>query len=265
MSAGKSNKTKLLVVGYPRGGTSLVGNYLAAAGMRTVVDDRRGDDYPAGFMEHLPILLFNKACERLRGKRDRLTEDSLLEESFLEICCMRKMFDDAYAVLRDPNIDFIKSPDLALALDFMIERFPGLKILGVWRKPDTAIESFYKREFGRIPSLENLYYSIGTWNMYAQRLVEFKKRYPSLIQIVSVDSSVNDASHICHAIEALGFELKNKPSIEVALGKRWRTTSGTFWKTIPLWEKVFRYLGPERNIPYFRTSANHNLLKNFSQ
>ncbi len=247
---------KLLVVGHPRGGTSLLAQYLDSLGLRTVTDTRQARDYPAGFNEHLPSLLFTKACERLRGQRDRLTEDSLIQREFLDIPSMRAMFDAAYEVFESPDVDFIKLPDHALALDFMHERFPHLHFLGVWRTPAEGIASFYHREFGRFPGVKGLFYAIGTWNMYARRLIDFHSRHPELIDIVGVDGLLARHGSLVALLRQRGFSVPSDHGIRDILKKPWGRSAGWIGRGLPLFEAVFRSLVPAHQQVYFDTK-NH--------
>lgn len=247
---------KLLVVGQPRGGTSLLASYLDSLGMRTVVDNRWHADYPAGFMEHLPALLFTKACERLRGQRDRLTDDSLIDESFLEIGCMRAMFEEAYRVFADPGIDFIKLPDHALALDFMHRRFPQVHFLGVWREPRVAIASFYRREFGRFPGVRGLFYAIGAWNLYARRLIDFKTRHPEAIDIVGIDDLIAGNASLAGLLRRNGWTVTRDHGIGAVLQKDWRRAPGPIGRGLPLFEAFFRALVPTQQKVFFNSGRH---------
>jgi hypothetical protein len=261
---GKGVSPKLLIVGHPRGGTSLMAAHLDSLGLRTVEDTRRHDDYPSGFMEHLPSLLFTKACERLRGRRDRLTDESLIREDFLEISCMRAMFEDAYAVFDEPGVDFIKLPDHALALDFMHQRFPHVRFLGVWRRPRAAIASFYRREFGRYPGARGLFYAIGTWNMYARRLIDFKTRHPDLIDIVGIDELVARNGSLSGMLRERGYRVTADRGIRDALRKEWRDSSGLVGTGLPLYEALFRRLLPPEQRVYFRSGLHARAIAELS-
>lgn len=251
---------KLLVVGHPRGGTSLVAQYLHSLGLRTVPDRRHHPDYPVGFMEHLPALLFTKACERLRGQRDRLTEDSLIENGFLEISCMRAMFEDAYAVFDAPDVDFVKLPDHALALDFMRGRFPHLRFLGVWRQPRAAVASYYRREFGDHPGVRGLFYAIGSWNMYARRLIDFKERYPDAMDIVAIDDLVARNGGLSGTLRERGFDITGDHGIREVLRKEWDGAQGLIGRGLPVWELLFRAALERERAIYFRSRAHARAL-----
>lgn len=242
---------KLLIVGYPRGGTSLLAQYLDSLGLRTVVDTRSHADYPSGFMEHLPSLLFTKACERLRGQRNRLTDDSLIQEAFLDISCMRAMFQEAYHIFDDPAIDFVKLPDHALALDFMHQRFPNLRFLGVWRKPAEAITSFYRREFGRYPGAHGLFYAIGTWNMYARRLIDFKTRHPDLIDIVGIDDLIARNGSLSDMLRERGYPVVHDHGIRAVLRKEMGDAPRFMRHGLPLYETFFRSILPLEQRAFF--------------
>lgn len=247
--------SKILVVGCPRGGTSLVAAELARLGLRTVVDERGHPDYPAGFMEHLPILLFTKACERLRGHRDRLTTEALIEERFLSIDGMKKLFDSAFRVFGEEGVDFVKIPDLALALPFMHRRFENLRYLGVWRRPETTIRSIYRREYGRLPGIKGLFYAVGIWNMYAMRLIEFKRSHPELIELVNVDDLVSQELTLEHVIGKWVGPLDPPPASELD-AKKWRSSSSLFWRTLPRVAPLAMERISKNHAPYFRTEEN---------
>jgi hypothetical protein len=231
----------------------LIAQYLRDIGLRTVEDGRTNPDYPGGFTEHLPILLFNKACERLRGPRDRLTDDQLIQPDFLNISCMRKMFDDAFSVFTDPGIDFVKSPSLALAMDFMAEQFPHLRFLAVWRRPATSIESFYQREYGRFPGIRGLFYAIGAWNMYARRVLDFKARHPDRVDVVEADALVAGRSSLLPLLHRHGFAIPDGRELPETLQKKWRDKAGWVGKAVPAVERGFRLIAPQEKKLYLKT------------
>jgi hypothetical protein len=259
--AGVATSPKLLVVGNPRQGTSLLAEYLHSVGLRTVTDTRHATDYPSGFMEHLPALLFTKACERLRGQRDRLTDESLIKEEFLEIPCMRVMFEEAYRVFDEPSVDFIKLPDHALALEFMHRRFPELRYLGVWRRPREAIASYYRREFGRYPGVRGLFYAIGTWNMYARRLVDFKTEHPELMDIVCIDDLIARNGSLSPVLRKRGFGTVRDRAIRDVLRKEWGRSTGIVGTGLPFYEAVFRRLVPREQKVFFDSRGHLRLLE----
>lgn len=254
---------KLLVVGHPRSGTSLIARHLVTLGLRTVSDPRRGD-YPAGYLEHLPALLFTKACERLRGWRDRLTDASLIEDAFLEMPAMRAMFEKAYAVFDDPDVDFVKLPDHALALEFMRRRFPHVRVLGVWRSPRTAMASYYRREFGDHPGFRGLYYAMASWNLYARRILAFHAAHPDAIDIAHVDTLVATNGSLGPLLQRRGLDCSDGPGIRQALGRPWVTRAGLLGATLAAMELPCRLQGGQHR-PYFQTARHRRQLEAISQ
>jgi hypothetical protein len=255
---------KLLVVGFPRGGTSLIAQYLASLGLETVPDARGEPDYPSGYMEHLPCLLFTKACERLRGRRDRLTEESLIEDRYLDIPCMRAMFQEAYRPFHDPEVDFVKLPDHTLALDFMRRRFPELRFLGVWREPREAIASYRRREFGRHPGVRGLFYAIGAWNMYTRRMIDFKERHPHLIDLVNVDAFVSGNGSLSGLLRQRGFRLARDHGVRDVLTREWGGGPGVLGGGLALCEATFRRVAPATQKVYFASSVHRERIRRLS-
>ena len=108
----KPKAKTLVVVGCPRSGTSLFAKMLVASGLKTVPDRRVKERYPAGFFEHMPILMFNKAMERLKGGQHRITTEPFIESRDLEDDFVGSIFELAYKPLLTSQVDFIKSPDI---------------------------------------------------------------------------------------------------------------------------------------------------------
>lgn len=250
------NKKQILVVGFPRGGTSMLAAYLKLIGLNTVEDDREKAAYPAGFNEHMPILLFNKACERLRGQRNRLTDQALIESGFLDIPGMNEFFEAAYAPLIRQEVDFLKIPDLALALEFIAEKLPHVHILAVWRKPRVAMESFFRREFGKHPGFHEAFYSIGTWNLFAERVCQFKRSHSDRIDILSIDGIIEDSSALLQVLDNCGHQPEHALTVADTLTKPLRSDCGMYGRLFPLLETISRRLVKEKQKTYFETDRH---------
>jgi hypothetical protein len=177
---------------------------------------------------------------------------------------MRAMFNEAYGVFDAPEVDFVKLPDHALALDFMHHQFPGLRFLASWRNPKCSIESFYKREFGRYPGVRGLFYAIGTWNMYARRLIDFKTKHPELIDIVAIDEFVSSNGSLAGFLRERGYGVTGEHGIRDILSKEWRRSSGIVGLCLPILEAMFRRLRPAEQRAFFRSAVYLRKLEGIS-
>lgn len=248
-----SNK-KIIIVGCPRGGTSMVAGYLKKIGLRTVADTRSGKDYPDGYSEPVGILAFNKACEKFRGNRYRLTDDPLYEEGLWECEEMQVFHEEVFKPLTDPKVDFIKVPDLCLAIDYILHHWPDVLILGVWRKPNVTMRSFYEREFGRFPQMKDRLYAIGVWNMFTRRLIDGKKKHGDRVHLVQLEEfSENPSSLEPYLARTLEVPIKTEFA---GFKKKPRESVGILWALIPaILEMLTRFFVPSQS-RFFATSSN---------
>lgn len=244
----------------------MIARHLRDIGLRTVPDlIWSHKDYPSGYNEHLPILVFEKACERLHGSRARPTDQELLREEYLEVPGMRAFFEASYAPLRDSSIDFIKSPDTALYLRFLSARHSDIHYLAIWRNPEDAISSYFRREFGRYPGWREYYRSIVSWNLYAKRILDFKKEFPSKMTVWSIDRLIASDYSLAGSMRKLGYKDIREINLQNALGKPWRRSRGIARLTIDVMERSFRMFCPPSHKPYFSTYLNVRALRGVSE
>src|SRR6056297_1723634 len=102
-----SQKRTVFVVGCPRSGTSPFAKWLHRSGLRSVEDRRRHERYPAGYFEHMPILMFHKALERLpRGADHAIRTEPFLESSLLDDPFIHTLFEAAFRPVLEGEVDF---------------------------------------------------------------------------------------------------------------------------------------------------------------
>lgn len=184
----KTTPTPILVLGCPRSGTSAFANWLATIGLRTVEDPRRRAGYPAGYYEHLPIAMFHRAVERVLRRTDQAIRlEPYLTESLLRDPYVRTMYEEAFAPVERDKVAFLKYPQLALSIEFLLSRYPTGHVIGVWRGPEATFRSLVKREFTRELALTSGVRSVLLWSLYAYHLVGAKSKYPERVTIVRIE------------------------------------------------------------------------------
>jgi len=183
-----SRNNVLFVVGCPRSGTSPFAKWLHHCGLRSVDDDRRNERYPAGYFEHMPILMFHKALERLpRGADHAIRMEPFLESPLLDDSFIRSIYEAAFRPVLRREVDFIKFPQLALSIDFLVEQFPDCRIVGIWRDPMTTFRSLVQKEFPVEMRPASSVKSILLWNLYAMHLCRAHSRHPDRFTLISID------------------------------------------------------------------------------
>ena len=183
----------VFVAGCPRSGTSPFARWLHACGLSTVSDERTNERYPAGYFEYLPMLMFHRALERLpRGADHRITGEPFLTAEALQHPFVACSFELGFEpVLRD-EVDFIKYPQLALSLDFLLERFPTAHVIGLWRNPRECFRSLLTKEFPVEMIAGAPLKAVLLWNVYAHHLTTAKRLHPERVTLVDIDAFVGD-------------------------------------------------------------------------
>lgn len=251
---------KLLVVGCPRGGTSMVAGFLKSIGLRTVEDGRSSRDYPDGYSEPLGLLAFTKACEKFRGNRYRLTDDPLIEPGLWGCSEMSIFHDEVFKPLSDENIDFIKVPDLALSIEYVLDTWPDVLIVGVWRNPYPSMQSFYEREFGRYPSFKERFYAIGIWNMFIKRMCVAREGYGNRVKIVQLEQFVEDPSEFYRWVKRYfnGAQLQKATGV---FTKKPRRSAGLMWTCFPWLVEHIAQLFKLQKREFFTTSKTAKAIR----
>jgi len=185
----------IIVVGCPRSGTSPFARWLDGCGFETASDPRRTARYPKGYFEHLPILMFHKALERLpRGADHAISMEPFLRTEQLEDPFVRTCFDAAFEPLLSGALDFIKFPQLALSIDFLFEQLPNVHVIGLWRDPVPTFRSLITREFPAEMRPSSTVKSTLLWNLYAHHLVRAADTHGDRFTLISIDRFLAEPS-----------------------------------------------------------------------
>ncbi|HSJ53360.1 MAG TPA: sulfotransferase [Anaerolineae bacterium] len=226
------NRPLLVVVGCPRSGTSLFARLLAQSGLQTVDHHRTSSQYPAGYYEHLPLLMFHKALERLpRGADHRITVQHFLQSSYLDDRFIRQVFCAAWEPVSSRAVEFCKFPQLALSIDFVLEQFDSVHVVALWRNPLCTFKSLVTKEFPREMRPASGLKAIMLWNMYAFHLVQGARAHPRDVTVLSIDDLVDRDTDISPLLRRLGYEPagENRPSACISRGVWTRRVSSPWW------------------------------------
>src|SRR5207237_1879560 len=138
-------------------------------GLRTAQypsEDRRR--YPAGYREYPPVVMLLKSVESSsRGASYRITKDDLLSPDDLREPWLRAAFDLAFEPLRTGDVDFLKSPQLALCIPALFHEFPDGHVVALWRHPRTTFRSLVQNEFPWEMRLSSGVRAVLLWNVSA--------------------------------------------------------------------------------------------------
>lgn len=179
---------RIFIVGCPRSGTSPFARWLHACGLSTVSDRRRAARYPAGYFEHMPVLMFHKAMERLpRGADHAISLEPFLRREYLDDPFVELMFREAFRPVLESEVDFLKFPQLALSFDFLLETFEGAHVVALWRDPRPVFRSLVRREFPREMIPASGAKAILLWSMYAHHIVRAAEAHPERVTVLSID------------------------------------------------------------------------------
>ena len=245
----------LFVVGCPRSGTSLFARWLDACGLTSASDDRRREGYPSGFFEHMPMLMFHKAIERLsRGADHAIKLEPFLRSELLQDPFIKETFALAFAPALRGEVDFVKFPQLALSIDFLLEQFPGARVLALWRDPVTSFRSLVRREFPREMLPAAGIKAILLWDLYAYHIERASQTYPRDVTVVHVDAFLRDPTAGTGLLARLGLDpSRAHPVEEIADLSSWRRPVPLPWRA---YHAAMRWtcrllesrLGPERGV-----------------
>jgi hypothetical protein len=195
----------VLVVGCPRSGTSPFAGWLHACGLRTVADERTNERYPAGYFEYLPLLMFHRALERLpRGADHRITTEPYLTAKTLDHPFVAHTFELAFEPILRGDVDFLKYPQLALSLEFLLERFPEAHVIGLWREPRDCFRSLMTKEFPLEMIAGAPLKAVLLWNVYAHHLTIARQRHPDRVTLVDIDGFLRNPDAATGLMQRIG-------------------------------------------------------------
>jgi hypothetical protein len=243
----------VLVVGCPRSGTSPFARWLHACGLETVSDARRDPRSPSGYFEYLPMLMFHRALERLpRGADHRITTEPYLTAARLEHPFVARTFELGFEPLLDDQVDFLKYPQLALSLDFLLARFPDAHVVGLWRSPVSTFRSLVSKEFPIEMRPASAVKAVLLWSVYAHHLVAAKRACPERVTLVEVDGFFADEASGPALLERLGRPGSHAAPIAGTIDQGlWGRPSSLPWRAghasvAALCRLFARRLGPQR-------------------
>jgi hypothetical protein len=127
------------------------------------------------------------------------------------------------------------------------------------------VASYYRREYGAHPGVRGLFYAIGTWNMYARRLIDFQRHHPEAIDIVSIDELVAGNGSLSDLLRARGFPVTGDHGIRDVLRTEWGGSPGWVGRGLPVWEAVFRTRVERERKVYFDSSTHVRALAALSR
>lgn len=222
----------VFVVGCPRSGTSPFARWLHACGLSTVSDDRRNARYPSGYFEPLPLLLFHRALERLpRGADHRITREPYLSNALLDHPFLAKMFELAFEPVLQDRVEFLKYPQLALSLEFLLDQFPNASVVALWRNPLDTFRSLLTKEFPIEMIPASGLKAVLLWSVYAHHLLEARRRWPDRVTIVNVDGFFQDPASGPALMERMGRDRGDAVPIGEAIDlELWRNPTRFRWR-----------------------------------
>ena len=222
-------KRKIIIVGCPRSGTSLFADLLMQSGLKTITDFRSSDQYPRGYHEYFPLLLFHKAVERYpRGGSHRITDESFLQEDLLNDEFTKQMFQTAFKPFWNPEIDFIKYPQFALSFEFLLNQFPDIHFIVLWRNPIAVFKSLVQKEFPIEMRPASGIKAILLQSVYAEHILNAYCNHPEKVSVLLIDSLINQNYDLSPFLRELGFDVKGENRIS-------RTIQPKIWtKNVPL-------------------------------
>ncbi len=225
-----SKPTKLLIiVGCPRSGTSLFADFLVQCGLRTVSDHRNNEQYPRGYHEYFPLLMFHKALERYpRGADHRITDIPFLQSSYLEDEYTSQMFIAATAPFWDKDVDFLKFPQLALSIDFLFEQFQDIHIIALWRNPAAVFKSLVQKEFPLEMRPASGIKAILLQSVYGFHIKKAISSNPGKVSILSIDNLIEEDMDLEPFLKSFGYSIGKESRLSHSMN------SGLWTKRVPI-------------------------------
>jgi hypothetical protein len=222
----------VFIVGCPRSGTSPFSRWLHACGLTTVADERKNERYPAGYFEHLPMLMFHRALERLpRGAEHRITTEPYLTEETLQHPYVAQSFELAFEPVLQEAVDFIKYPQLALSIDFLLDRFRSAHVVGLWRNPRDTFRSLVTKEFPLEMLAGAPLKAVLLWSVYAHHLCAAKRKHPERVTLVEIDGFIADPAAGPALLERIGRPRASAVPVREAIDPAlWRRRTPLRWR-----------------------------------
>ena len=222
---------QIVLVGCPRSGTSPFAKLLRSAGLRTVEDTRSTRKYPSGYYEHMPLLMFHKAMERLpRGADYSITTEPFLKSSYLDDEFIRGLFLEACHPILQGSVDFIKLPQLALSVDFLFEQFGQIHVIALWRNPACTFRSLVTNEFPREMRPASGVKAVLLWNLYAYHIIRAAKERPADVTVVNIDDVIDKDRSIAPLLRKLGHNVSDLLPSQHVDGSVWtRRVAWRWW------------------------------------
>ena len=243
----------IFVAGCPRSGTSPFARWLHACGLSTVADQRRNERYPSGYFEPLPLLMFHKSLERLpRGADHRITTEPYLTQEIMDLPYVASSFEHAFESVLHDDIDFLKYPQLALSIDFLLERFPQAHLIGLWRSPLSSFRSLITHEFPLEMIPASGVKAVLLWSVYASHLVSAKRSRPEQVTLVGIDGFFADEATGPTLLERIGHDPASAVPIGEAIDRTlWHARTSLPWRAYHaamagLCRAMKSRLGPQR-------------------
>lgn len=234
-------KKQIIIGGCPRSGTSLFADFLVQCGFRTVSDSRASDQYPRGYHEYFPLLLFHAAMERYpRGAMHRITSEPFLTTGLLTDEYSNLLYQQAFIPFQDEKYDFIKYPQLALSIDFLLETYPNIHFIALWRKPAAVFKSLVQKEFPVEMRPASGIKAILLQAVYASHILEAVQHHPERITVYSIDELIDDEIDLAPVLKGLGYEVSGIQSITRRMDQKiWTRRVPFFWYLYYLSMRLF--------------------------
>lgn len=245
MMADGSSPKKIALVGCPRSGTSLFADYLVQCGLKTVDDLRSSKKYPSGYHEYFPLLVLHKALERYpRGSLHKITDEPFLSETAIQDPILSQLSTEAFKPFLDPEIDFIKYPQLALSMPFLCETYPDLHIIAIWRNPSSVFKSLIQKEFPPDMLPASAVRSILMQSVYADHIIRAQAAYPDRITILHIDSIISRNLDLSNVLGKLGYDVTgDKRLSDIIQPGIWTAKVSPLWMGFYLLTRFFIRVG----------------------
>jgi hypothetical protein len=245
----ENSKKKLVIVGCPRSGTSLFADFLVHCGLKSVQDIRVNPQYPRGYHEHFPLLMFHKALERYpRGADHRITDMPFIQSTYLEDDFTFDIFTAATTPFRDDQVDFIKFPQLGLSIDFLFEQFQNLHIIALWRNPAAVFKSLIQKEFSKEMRPASGLKAILLQSVYGTHIRNAYQEHPGQVTVLAIDRVISRDQNLGPLLNRLGYDINTPCRLSQSMDNRlWTTKVSIFWSLYYQLMRICLFLG----FPFF--------------
>jgi len=254
---------KIVIVGCPRSGTSLLADYFVQCGLKTVEDSRSSNQYPRGYHEHFPLLVFHKALERYpRGSVHRITDEQYLNREAIQDPILSQLYNEAFYPFLIPDVDFIKYPQLALSMPFLVNEYPDLHILAVWRRPPAVYKSLIQKEFPVDMLPGSAVRSVLLQSVYAEHILRTHEKFSDRITVLYIDEIINQRGTLKKFLGDLGYSgIPDLPLSDTIQPDIWTKKVSSIWTLFYILTRVFVRIGafllPEEMRKYSNINSYH--------